>query len=196
MEPSDKSAAIAAICTALQQDTLDHAATLIRTTYPFLNSTAASRTYTEFEATRLFIRDGFIDRYAGQRLVFTPVLRLISRLLPVDFPFHPNWKMSACHIAYYELAPTIDHMVPIARGGSDDETNWVTTSMLRNSAKANWTLAELGWTLMPAGDFQQWDGLIRWFVSYIADQPQLLQESYFRRWHMAAMRAIAAFGAD
>jgi hypothetical protein len=111
--------------------------------------------------------------------------------LPVDFPFNPNWKMSACHIAYYELAPTIDHVVPIARGGSHDKANWVTTSMLRNNAKANWTLDELGWTLRPAGSFQEWDGLIRWFLGYVAGHPELLQESYFRRWHTATKRALA-----
>ncbi|MFF0818704.1 HNH endonuclease [Rhodococcus sp. NPDC003318] len=57
--------------------------------------------------------------------------------------------MSQTHFAYWELFPTIDHIVPVTRGGADDESNWVTTSMLRNSAKAHWTLDELG------GDFSQ-----------------------------------------
>jgi len=58
------------------------------------------------------------------------------------------------------LFPTIDHVVPVARGGADDETNWVATSMLRNSANANWTLAELGWALRPASRDDTWDSMI------------------------------------
>lgn len=51
--------------------------------------------------------------------------------------------MSECHIVYWELFPTIDHIVPVARGGRNSEENWVSTSMLRNSAKFNGTLEEL-----------------------------------------------------
>ena len=68
--------------------------------------------------------------------------------------------MSETHMIYWELFPTVDHVVPIARGGGDDESNWVTTSMLHNSAKSNWKLEELGWQLLPAGDIEQWDGLL------------------------------------
>src|SRR5262249_32050338 len=154
------------------------AATIIRTDYPFISPLTVKRSYTALQATRVFIRDGFIDRYSGQQLVFTPVLRLLSGLFPLEFPFHPNWKMAGCHSAYYELAPTVDHLEPIARGGHDDEANWVTTCMRRNSAKANWTLAELGWELWPPGDMHHWDGLIHWFVAQVADHPDLLSDSY------------------
>jgi HNH endonuclease len=54
--------------------------------------------------------------------------------------------------AFWEVGATIDHVVPVTRGGADDESNWVTTSMARNSAKMNWTLEELGWTLHPPGN--------------------------------------------
>ena len=186
---TQKSQIIAAVCAAVEQKNPELATAIIRDDYPFVSPGTVSRTYTELEATRLFIRDGFLDRYSGNRLVFTPVLRLLSRQFPVEFPFHSNWKMTACHLAYYELTPTVDHVEPIARGGRDDESNWVTTSMLRNSAKANWTLAELGWSLCPAGQFGEWDGLLRWFIRYGDENPGLLSESYFRRWHTAAVRA-------
>ncbi len=119
------------------------------------------------------------------------MLRLLSRLLPTEFPFHLNWKMSESHVAYWELFPTIDHIIPVARGGADDETNWVCTSMLRNSAKSNWTLEELGWTLQPPGDYNQWDGLIGWFLKYTERYPAHLQETYIKRWHNAALRTRA-----
>ena len=93
-------------------------------------------------------------------------------------------------MAYWELFPTIDHITPVARGGSDSDANWVCTSMLRNSMKSNWTLEELGWPLMPAGDFRVWDGLVRWFLDYAKEHQEILQEKYYRRWHIAATRAV------
>ena len=140
------------------------------------------------EATRVFLRDGFVDRYAGTRLVFPPVLRLISQTLPEEFPFHPNWKMSECHVAYWELSATVDHVVPVARGGRDDETNWVCTSMLRNGVKSNWTLDELGWDLLPSGDLEEWDGMLGWFLNFANSHKDILHHPYLRRWHVAALR--------
>jgi len=135
----------------------------------------------------IFHKDGYIDRYSGERLVFPGVLRLLSLLMPEEFPFHPNWKVDRCHAAYWHMSPTIDHVVPIARGGADDPSNMVTTSMLRNSAKLSWTLEELGWTLLPRGNEKAWDGLTRWFLRYTEDHPS---------GHLKQMRAalVAAQG--
>ena len=52
---------------------------------------------------------------------------------------------------YWALYPTLDHVLPIARGGTDTPDNWVLTSQQMNSAKAHWTLEELRWTLLPPG---------------------------------------------
>lgn len=82
--------------------------------------------------------DGFLDRYSGTKLVHPGVLRILSVLLPEEFPFHRNWLMTQSHVAFWELFPTIDHRVPVAHGGEDTESNWVSTSMLRNSVKAHW----------------------------------------------------------
>ena len=46
---------------------------------------------------------------------------------------------------YWELIATIDHYLPVTRGGVDAPPNWMTTSQARNSAKLNWTVDELGW---------------------------------------------------
>lgn len=188
----NKSHIIQEVCQALLAGDTDRAAVIARSEYPFAGRASAGRAYTELASTRIFIRDGFLDRYSGERLVFPAVLRLLSRLLPAEFPAHANWKMSESHIVYWELFPTIDHVVPIARGGVDDETNWVCTSMLRNSAKSNWTLEELGWTLLPPGDFNEWDGLTGWFLKYVEHGPEQLQDKYIKRWHAAAIRALKA----
>lgn len=86
----------------------------------------------------------------------------------------------------------MDHIVPVARGGADNETNWVTTSMLRNSAKSNWTLEELGWELVPPGDFKQWDGLLAWFVEFLKQDKSHLADKYINRWHRAALGKMHA----
>ncbi len=112
-------------------------------------------------------------------------------MLPEEFPAHPNWKMSASHIMFWELSPTLNHVVPVARGGADDESNLVTTSMLRNSAKSNWSLDELGWHLLPPGDFTHWDGMLRWFLAFIEHDASHLSDSYTRSWHVAASRVVA-----
>jgi hypothetical protein len=139
--------------------------------------------------TRVFIRDGFIDRYSGTRLVFPGTLRLLSCLTAAEFPAHPNWKMAESHIVYWELFPTIDHEDPVARDGVDNEANWVTTSMLRNSAKSNWTMAELGWSKVHPGNIAEWDGLLGWLIEYVGSNPTHLSDAYIRKWHSAGVRA-------
>jgi hypothetical protein len=96
--------------------------------------------------------------------------------------------MAETHFAYWELFPTIDHVVPITRGGVDSAANWVTTSMLQNAAKANWTLTELGWSLHAPGSLVEWDGLKDFFLEFIDSEKSLLEDAYLRRWHRAALR--------
>jgi hypothetical protein len=152
------------VCQALRLGDSDTVSSLLKRDYPYAPDQITTRRYGPLESTRVFVRDGFIDRYTGEPLVFPPVLRIISAVLPVDFPFHPNWKTDVTHSAYWEIGATINHLVPVTRGGIDAPSNWVTTSMAHNSAKMNWTLEELGWTLHEPGDFHVWDGLMRWFV--------------------------------
>ena len=175
--------ALVDVCDALTRGRLDDAAAILRSQYPF---TPPGRKYGARQSMAIFVRDGFIDRYSGKRLMFPGTMRLLSHLLPNEFPFHPHWKTEACHFAYWELTPTIDHLVPVSRAGADDKTNWVTTSMLRNSAKGNFTIEELGWTLTPGGDARDWDGLTAWFMRELTANPSLLKLPYIQEWHTAA----------
>ena len=92
-----------------------------------------------------FKADGFIDRYSGDKLINPGILKVLSFYFPEEFPYHPHGKMTEGHIAYWELIPTIDHIYPIAKGGHDDKSNWVTTSMKNNSIKSNYTIDEIHW---------------------------------------------------
>jgi len=182
----EKIVAIATVCRALADETPDAAIAVLKEYYPFAPKEITKRRYRRIDFMRVFVRDGFIDRYSGERLIFPPVLRVLSSVLPEDFPYHPNWKTDVTHPAYWQVAATIDHYVPVTHGGADDETNWVTTSMAHNQAKMNWMLVELGWTLHPEGDIQLWDGLVKWFLQYATTHPQVMVNPYIRQWHRAA----------
>jgi hypothetical protein len=132
--------------------------------------------------TAVFLRDGLVDRYSGERLIFPPVLRVISLELPEVFPIHRNWKMSETHTAYWDLSPTIDHVVPVALGGVDDESNWVTTSMRRNAAKGSFTVEQMDWTLCSPGSLLEWDGMGLWLLEYLHHHPERGADIYVARW--------------
>jgi hypothetical protein len=182
----DKADIIKSICETLSVGNMTGASKIACQQYPFHSLPSVTRNFTEIEALRVFVRDGFLDRYSGNRLLFPPVLRVLSSILPTEFPFHRNWKMSETHQSYWELFPTLDHIVPVARGGADNDANMVSTSMLRNSAKSNWTLEELGWSLLPPGDINQWDGMLSWFMGFVGQNTQIAKDKYIYRWYRAA----------
>jgi hypothetical protein len=161
---TDKAAVLSDVCTALSADRPDDAADILRNRYASTPLTNVGRRYSVRQMLAVFVRDGFIDRYSGARLVCPATLRLISKRLPEAFPFHRNWRIDACHFGYWELCPTVDHILPVSRGGTDDESNWITTSMVRNAAKAAFTLDELGWSLHAPGKTDDWNGLLGWFI--------------------------------
>jgi hypothetical protein len=81
----DRSRTIASICDALLEGDHETASRIARRDYPFVPIDAAKRRFTEIQSTKLFVRDGFVDRYSGSRLVFPGTLRLLSKLLPREF---------------------------------------------------------------------------------------------------------------
>ncbi len=179
---------LASVCRLISQGSADAARALLGREMPFQPVAPVARKCTPGQALAVFRRDGFLCRYSGERLVFPGTLRLLSVLWPEQFPHHPNWRMSETHLAYWRLCPTVDHIVPVARGGPDDATNWVTTSQLRNSAKSNWLLGELGWTLQSPGALRDWDGLSGWFLEHVEAHPDLLGFPAIKSWYHALRR--------
>lgn len=188
----EKAAIIEDACRALAGDDLINAAGILRSQYRFEPVARVAGGVSQRLAMQVYERDGFVDRYSGRRLVFPAALRAISILLPDEFPHHPNWRMDVCHFAYYELSAVVDHMTPRARGGTNDMDNLVTTSTVRNSAKANFTLEELGWTLLSEQELDKWDGLVAWFLEMARREPQLLEVSDIRGWWETARELNAA----
>lgn len=70
---------------------------VIETEYPFHKLAAQSRNYTDKDKMQQFVRDGFIDRYSGQKLVNPGILKVLSYYMPEVFPYHAHWKMEECH---------------------------------------------------------------------------------------------------
>jgi hypothetical protein len=79
------------------------AGAILRKRNPFVPLINVRRRYSVRQMLTGFVRDGFIDRCCGARLVCVAALRLI---------------------AFWELVPTLDHILPVSRGGTDDESNW------------------------------------------------------------------------
>jgi len=183
----DKSDTLSRVCDALERGQPEMAKGIVAAEYPFSPPERSSRKYSELDRMRVFVRDRFTDRYSGRRLVFPGTLRLLSSLLENEendcFPHHPNWRTDKCHFAFWELYPTIDHVEPVTRGGQDREPNWVSTSMLLNGAKGNYSLDQLGWKLHPVDD--GWDGLTGWFLRQTLP-PELESSLPLRRWRNAA----------
>ncbi len=186
----DRSATIEKIVRMLLMGEKKAAGRTARKQWPFVPVRPQHRRHTPVQSTRLFVRDGFIDRYSGRRLIFPGMLRLLSLSLPEEFPFQKNWKTSETHAVYWELFPTVDHIIPLSRGGTNDEGNTVTTSMLRNAAKSNWTLQELGWTLLPPGGLGEWDGLSRLFIQFAEQNQDIVRDPYLKQWYNAARKVL------
>jgi hypothetical protein len=183
-----RSETLSLVCSSVSAGDLLTATNTLANDYPFIPLKASTRKYNEMLATRIFVRDKFIDRYTGEPLVFPASLRLLSLQLPEAFPYHPNWKMSETHPAYWRLCATLDHVVPVTRdGGDNSDSNLVTTSMIRNSAKAQWQVEELGWQMHDPEPDSKWDGLMSWFISEINAKPQFLKYAFAARWYAAAV---------
>lgn len=66
---------------------------LIYEQYPFRHMEATGRAYTDKQKLQQFKRDGFIDRYSGQKLVNPGFLKVLSHYMPEEFPYHSHWKI-------------------------------------------------------------------------------------------------------
>ena len=82
-------------------------------------------------------------------------------LAPQPILHPPNWKAGRIHPAYLLLSTSLDHVHPRARGGSwNERSNLVTACWPCTSGKADFTLEELGWSLLDEADVRSdWDGL-------------------------------------
>ena len=72
---------------------IESAKNLINKEYPFKKLKPEGRSYTDKEKYEQFVRDGFIDRYSGEKLVNPGLLKVLSFYMPDTFPYQSHWKM-------------------------------------------------------------------------------------------------------
>lgn len=181
--PANAHRILAQACDAISQNRLEEAQSIVANNYGFQILTSGRTTVPLALSMQVFWEDGFIDRYSGRALVNCGALRLLSHLLgEKTFPFHPHGKFDQCHQAFWELLPSVDHVVPVARGGANDRSNLVTTSMACNQAKGLFSIEEMGWTMKPPGKRSEWDGLSTWLVEYVDRQPDLAKIDLIGKW--------------
>lgn len=186
----EKSEIILEVAVNILKDDKIKAREIINCEYPHKYFEVEKRTYTMVQKMEQFIKDGFIDRYTGQKLLNPGMLKVISYYFPEEFPYQSHWKMTETHRAYWDLIPTLDHIYPIAQGGHDDEKNWVTTSMKNNSIKSNYTIDEIHWKLYPQGKISEWDGLTKLFMEIVEANEELLKDAYIKSWYTVSKKVF------
>ena len=187
----DKALLIQNICGLLLDDKRPDCIDFANKNYPFIDNLTQKRQYSKYQMCKVFLRDGFIDRYSGDRLLFPGLIKILTIEFPDIFKYHRNWKMSDTHMIYWDLFPTIDHLIPVARGGQDNDTNRITTSMIRNSAKANWTIEEIGWKLHDKGQLDSWDGLVNYFIDLTNKNLDYEKDNYVSDWKVGLIKAMS-----
>jgi len=85
MTPMAHAAVIARVCAALSNDQADDARALIATEYPHIPVVAVGRRYSKREFVAVFARDGYIDRYSGQRLVSLALFGSCRSCFPLSY---------------------------------------------------------------------------------------------------------------
>ena len=120
-----------------------------------------ARMPTKAEKERVHRRDGYNCRFCG-----IPVIRRETReRMRTAYPNAVNWgsKEVEQHAAFQAMWAQYDHLLPHARGGTNDLENLVLTCAPCNFGRAGYTLAEVGVSdpnaTLPIAS--TWDGLER-----------------------------------
>jgi len=106
----------------------------------------------------IFERDHYTCRLCGMKTIDVEVLRGLSRAFPLELPFHPNWKHDATSLVYWTHTTSLEHIIPIARGGADEPENFATSCYGCNDMRSHALLEEVGWTIRPI-EPSSWRGL-------------------------------------
>jgi hypothetical protein len=89
----NKTAVIESVCDALQRGDKSTAAQILSDRYPNPTPPIRKGNVGAGKRLRVFLRDGFLDRYSGTPLVLPGALRAISMVIPEAFPYQRNWKV-------------------------------------------------------------------------------------------------------
>ncbi|MEM0448875.1 MAG: hypothetical protein QW520_03520 [Methanomassiliicoccales archaeon] len=139
---------------------------------------------------KVFSRDGFINRFTGEPVIFPAVLRLLSEKFSMDFPFHEFWAEGEMHQAYYLTGACTALIIPQSRGGESNESNMLTTTFPFVLARSDLTPDEAGWRMTREGFVDEWDGMSSWYVDYVKENPDWRKINFFNLWYNAARQTL------
>lgn len=86
----DKALLIKNICELLLDEKKQDSIHFANENYPFINSLPQKRQYSRFQMCQVFLRDGFIDRYSGDKLLFPGLIKILTIEFPEIFKYHRN----------------------------------------------------------------------------------------------------------
>jgi 5-methylcytosine-specific restriction endonuclease McrA len=113
------------------------------------------------EEALLYKRDGYHCRFCGMPVIRGKVRERIRKVYPAALRW--SKKNEEQHTAFQLLWGTVDHILPHARGGTNDFENTVVVCQPCNCARMHYTLDEVGLidprTREPVRS--TWDGLER-----------------------------------
>ena len=172
-------------CLALEAGSVDAAKKIIERDFPFSRYVKDEKTFTPVEQMKIFMRDGFVDRFTGKRVFLPPVLAVLSNELPETFPCNPNWDRAKTHQAHEMFSAAVKKIIP--SGLSKDTANLVTVSALNKLSRGNATIEDLGQPLLTLDEIasSRWDGMTGWFVNYVHEHKNLLADNKIAAWHKA-----------
>ena len=163
---------------------------LVRQCWPHQKGIRTRRSISERQKLLMFMADGFRCRYTGDLLFFSGYLWAISALWPDTFPAHPHGKSDEAHEAFWTHFASVEHLDPIATGGTETEDNWITTSMARNQVRSRYSLEALGWKVQQRTPLREWDGGIATFLELFDRFPELRATPRLKRWHSLCQSCI------
>uniref|UniRef100_B8HMF3 HNH endonuclease n=1 Tax=Cyanothece sp. (strain PCC 7425 / ATCC 29141) TaxID=395961 RepID=B8HMF3_CYAP4 len=116
------------------------------------------------EKQTLHLRDGYHCRFCEIPLIRQEVRQKIATVYPTALPWGKTNVTQ--HAAFQAMWVQYDHLIPYARGGTNDMDNMVITCAPCNFGRMNYTLAEVGLIdpRLREPIQSEWDGLERFLV--------------------------------
>lgn len=176
-------------CLALEAGSVDAAKKIIETDFPFSRYIKDEKQLPEAEQMKIFMRDGFVDRFTGKRVFMPAVLVVLGKTMPDVFPYKDtHWDRDQTHQAHEMFTAAVKKIIPSA--SAKYERNLVTVSYLTKLSRGNATIEDLGQRLLTLEEIEnlRWDGMTDWFVRYVDEHRDLLANTMINKWYTAIQK--------
>jgi len=144
-----------------ERKALKHSVALVRKNWGGVYDESAIRQdLSSSKKKEIYARDSYVCCYCQRQTIDLDVLRKLSSIMPDVLPYHPSWKVGFCHPIYWVFSASLEHVKPVADGGTNDDSNLKTACYLCNDKKNDLPLGALGWDIHETNEkYLHWDGL-------------------------------------